>query len=107
MRARSSFWAQLGPGTFEGAQPLVQQIRAAMLQLLHTHGDPALAAALQRDLEAAPDLAALWYLRPRLLQVFSGVSDSAAAEAAMHEITQMFAGHFGNAISSRFGPQRK
>ncbi len=54
MRARSSFWAQLGPGTFEGAQPLVQQIRAAMLQLLHTHGDPALAAALQRDLEAAP-----------------------------------------------------
>lgn len=103
MRARSSFWAQLGQETFAGSDQLVQQIREAMLASLQEHGALAQEGPLRRDLVAARDLAELWYLRPRLMQAFAHAPDRVGAEKTLHGITEMFNGHFGSAISSRFG----
>lgn len=103
MRSSNSFWAQLGSETFEEPAKIVQQIRSAMVKSLVDLDDGGVHRHLEIEIASAHDLSDLWYQRPRLLQAISRSQSREAGEEAIYRITEMFAGHFGNAIVSRFG----
>jgi hypothetical protein len=101
MRARASFWAMLGQETFVGPDEVYQRIRQAMLSALaHFCSQEPL---LEMDITNARDLSELWYLRPRLLAAIAAAHHSSIAEEELRMITNLFSGHFANAISSKFG----
>jgi len=100
MRTRNSFWAQLGQETFESPGPIVHDVRTAMLQALQAHPSPGL-GTLEQSIRSAPDLAALWALRPELAHALDHVHG--AAEQELQHVMALFNGHFAHAISSRFG----
>ena len=102
MRARISFWAQLGQDTFDCPVRVFGEVRNTMLGALSSHCGQA-QPLLEMDIRAARDLAELWYLRPRLLQAISACDSADAAGSELHKITQLFNGHFDQAIHSRFG----
>ena len=102
MRARISFWSQLGQDTFDCPVRVFGELRSTMLGCLTAHCGAA-QPLLEMDIGAARDLADLWYLRPRLLQAISESHGAEAAAAELHKVTQLFNGHFDQAIHSRFG----
>ena len=101
MRTRASFWAMLGQDTFDGPDGVFRGIQDAMLATVTHYCDQDL--LLQRDIAHASDLSDLWYLRPRLLAAISNAHHSSTAEEELRMITNLFSGHFANAISSKFG----
>ena len=102
MRARASFWAMLGQETFVGPDVVHQRVQDAMLgALAHFCASEPL---LRMDISNARDLSELWYLRPRLLAAISAAHHNSIAEEELRLITQLFSGHFEQAITSKFGP---
>lgn len=78
----------------------LEAIREAMLDCLADEVGLRF-SALERSVLLAPDLQALWYLRPELLMVISAERGETAAREAVGQISAMFDGMLPRGLCSR------
>ena len=78
------------------------EIRAAMLQMLRTHGsDHGIIGRVAQKVQFAGDLEALWYLRQDVMTVLSDFDGEGAARRQMRQINSMFKGRLPDAMGPR------
>jgi hypothetical protein len=93
MRIKASFWAMLRPQKSPAPAEPLEEIRQAMLAALERHSGTG-QLNLEAEIGFATDLAALWYVRPKLLQALSVKASQRTAERELRSITALFVGHF-------------
>ena len=92
MRLRNSFFALLGRTGSNVPDRVKERIRLAMLNALDVHCELD-HARLDAAIQHAPDVGALWYLRPDLMHAISNHRGETAAHHVMDTITDLFRGH--------------
>jgi hypothetical protein len=93
MRLRNSFWAMLQPERSPAQVAPLEEIRQVMLDVIERHcGKDQL--NIEAEIAFASDLAALWYLRPKLMQALSTTVAQKIAERELRNITALFVGHY-------------
>jgi hypothetical protein len=89
-----------------GATHQIDDIRHAMLNCLGPDGRSDHPHVEQRIL-LAPNVSALWFLRPELLMVLAARNGEQAARELIDEITVMFRGLLPKSLNSRPSPLQR
>ena len=92
MRQRNSSWGLLGLNVDVGKDKVVKTVRLAMLLAVEEHCGSQ-AHYLDQRINAASDLAALWSLRPNLVNEISDYRSEAFARDYAARITLLFNGY--------------
>ncbi|MCF8154602.1 MAG: hypothetical protein K9K35_01235 [Rhodoferax sp.] len=92
MGIRVSFWAALGREVADSHDVALERVRTAMLRVTDEFGGPE-HGRLDMKISEAREIAALWHLRPDLMQLVAEVQGEEVARECMAEITALFKKH--------------
>jgi hypothetical protein len=90
---RNSYWAMLGIDKTHSPNSILENIREQMLKTIEKHCGSG-QTSIEAEIVLAVNIASLWYLRPKMIQVISAMTSELIAEREMRSISELFVGHY-------------